>query len=596
MATTGQPQEPDSGASSSAFGAAAFVPGHEAVIDRRMTQLSALHQLGQMASHSNDVDEICRYALDAVGLALGPDRCAVLLTDDDGPPRFRAWNGLSQEYRTALERWEEVAGRGYFEHRNVVLNAASDELPGPVREIIMREGIASGARHLIAHEGRLIGRLMLYWNHATVPDENDARVAQTIASNIAVVIDRVRRENELRRYAASLSRACEELVVAKEAAEAAAQAKTEFLATMSHEIRTPMNGVLGFAHLLAGTPLNEEQRDYVATIRSSGQALLSLIDDILDFSKIEAGGMTLECNPFDLERALREVVELLGPQAGRRGISLEFQRQDNVPVVLLGDAGRVRQVVTNLVGNAIKFTERGRVIVRMSRDAGAGTARVDVVDTGIGIPADKLGGLFRQFAQVDASTTRRFGGTGLGLAISKQMVELMDGSIGVRSVPGEGSTFWFTLPASADAPALAAPEAPVQPAAATLQLQRDGMPLRVLVAEDNAVNQKLARRLLELAGCEVDIANNGREAVAMSECGTYHLVIMDCHMPEMDGFEATRAIRERHPRGAGLPIIALTASALPSDRDECLAAGMDDFLTKPIVPERLHHCLERWAA
>jgi PAS domain S-box-containing protein len=691
---------------------------HERAIERRMTQLAALQQLGQMAASATDVDEICRFALDAVEIALGPDRSAVVLTDNSGQPRYRAWRGLSEAYRAGLEEWESRNGTSYLEHREAVADTSRDELPEDMRRLALREGIGAGARHVIVHEGRLIGRLMLYWNRPHTPDENDERVAQAMASHIAVVIDRVRREaeqrrlaravdattdsivltdsdgrilrvntaftnitgytpaealgntprllksgaqdvsfyrqmweaigagqnwsgrlvnrrkdgteyhaslaiapvfdeagvvagyvgverdvtedmqreEELRRNAASLATAYEELVATKEAAESAARAKAEFLATMSHEIRTPMNGVLGFTHLLGGTELTDEQRDYVNTIRSSGQSLLGLLNDILDFSKIEAGRMSLEHFPFELERALRDVLDLMRPQAAQRGIALRFERDESVPAVLLGDPGRVRQVATNLVGNAIKFTPSGQVVVRVRRDAATSGARVEVADSGIGIPAEKIGGLFQQFAQVDASTTRRFGGTGLGLAICKHLVELMGGAIGVESTLGRGSTFWFSLPLPLVTLSLGVDERAGDPAAAIPRLQRDGAPLRVLVAEDNTVNQKLARRLLEKAGCEVDVANNGVEAVAMAAGAAYHLVIMDCYMPEMDGFDATRAIRERRPRGTGLPIIALTASALESDQEACLSAGMDDFLTKPIVPEQLHRCLERWAA
>jgi PAS domain S-box-containing protein len=691
---------------------------HEGAVERRLTQLAALHQLGEMASLARDVDETCRYALDAVAIALGPDRSAVVLMDEAGRPRFRAWNGLSEAYRLGIEDWEARNGPGYLERRAAVRDAASDELPEEMRRVILAEGIVAGARHTIVHEGRLIGRLILYWNRPHTMDESDIRLAQTIAAHIAVVIDRVRREaeqrrlahavdataesivltdgdgrilrvntafttitgytaedalgrtprvlksgvqdgafydqmwgairagqnwsgrlvnrrkdgteyhaslaiapvfdeaarvagfvgverditddirreEELRRNAANLATAYEDLVLAKESAEAAARAKAEFLATMSHEIRTPMNGVLGFAHLLGETGLTDEQREYVNTIRSSGQSLLGLLNDILDFSKIEAGRMSLERVPFDLERTLRDVVGLLQPQAAERGISIDFEPGPDLPAILLGDPGRVRQVATNLVGNAVKFTPRGRVTVRTRREPEVSGLRVEVVDTGIGIPADKLGGLFQHFAQVDASTTRRFGGTGLGLAISKHLVELMDGTIGVESDEGRGSTFWFTLPLPLVTQSLAGGERANEPETPGLRLQRGGEPLRVLVAEDNTVNQKLARRLLEKAGCEVDVANNGGEAVEMVLRGTYHLVIMDCHMPEMDGFEATRAIRRRRPRDTGLPIIALTASALQSDHDACLAAGMDDFLSKPIVPETLHRCLERWAA
>jgi len=425
-------------------------------------------------------------------------------------------------------------------------------------------------------------------------------------------IDDQKRSEEL--LEAAVAQRTVALEEARARAEYAAQAKGDFLATMSHEIRTPMNGVLGMAHLMMDTPLNATQKGYLDTIQSSGQALLTIINDILDFSKIEAGKIDLYVEEFNVRSVVEECMDLVRPAAEQKQLRFSLEMAEQMPSRLIGDCGRIRQILLNLISNAVKFTAAGSVCVSVAREAGqANLLRFSVRDTGIGLSPQQVSNLFQAFTQADASTTRRFGGTGLGLSIAKRLVELMGGAIDVVSALGEGSTFWFTLPLKPGKDLTAGEARPE-----TNGTRKDmfaGSRARVLVADDVATNQMVVTGILRQLGLRSDSVSNGAEAIAAIKTLPYDLVLMDVHMPEMDGLEATRRIRagesdagkpsaasndpasgrdDRQGRHHRLPVIALTASAMPGDRQKFMEAGMDDYVSKPIMPAALVEILHKW--
>jgi PAS domain S-box-containing protein len=645
------------------------------------------------------------------------DQIPVTVSYIDAELRYRYINHAQEQWLGKTE--EEVVGR-------VVSEVVGPEVWSDI-EPRLRAALQGEEVHL--ERERMDRRGNPVWHSGrSVPDINDEGQIVGLYSVFFDITERAIAEQRLRQRE-------QELLVAKEAAENASRAKSEFLANMSHEIRTPMNGVLGMVELLLDTRLDDTQRRFAETIHRSGVTLLGVINDILDFSKIEAGKLELEAMTFDLHQAVGEVVELLAEHAHRKRLEFAYDLAEGTPVRVVGDPVRLRQVLTNLAGNAIKFTASGEVLIRVEAvvapAAPAKAAlRFSVTDTGVGIPETEQARLFQPFSQADGSTTRRFGGTGLGLAISKQLVEMMGGAIGVQSTPGQGSEFWFTLELPLGA-ADGEPAPPTQEGLAGLRVlvvddnatnrrilehyassagmavasAADGVealmalrraarqdrayhvaitdlhmpnmnglelaravkadpliagvklivlssvtstgdaaglraagavehlckpvhrvelyralgrvmnvsgavvePLtaggrygppqlsgRVLVVEDNPVNQEVAAAMLEDLGCTVLLASNGREALREIERERPDLVLMDCQMPEMDGFEATRSIRagEACAGGARLPIVALTANAMQSDRTRCLEAGMDDYLSKPFTREQLAEALER---
>lgn len=555
------------------------------MVFRQMLDMNENDQLLSKALHEIEVRKKIECALKesehlpASIFSFLPD--ATMVIDRDG--RVICWN-RSMERLTGVGA-EQMLGKGNYEY---ALPFYGDRRPILI-DIVLDSSLLN--RNILYNIKRQENGSFVA--DICIPNLRGNRVyVQAIASalynsdgSLCGAIESVRDISELKRTEM-------ELIKSKEKAEEATRAKSEFLANMSHEIRTPLNAIIGMTNLLMDENSGQSNREYIEIVRRSGDALLDIINNILDFTKIEAGMLELERQPFVLSECLEMAVDMVSVEAKRKDLPIECIIEDCVPTVVMGDPTRIRQILINLLNNAVKFTEKGKISVRVSgekNEEGLFEIHFAVKDTGIGIPEEKMGRLFQSFSQVDASMDRLYGGTGLGLAISKRLTELMGGKIWVESKAGKGSTFHVIIPVE---PTLCGP-IEIGRSASMVDVSTEARSnLKILLAEDNPINQIVAKKLLMKLGYSADVVSNGAEVLQALEGQHYDVILMDLQMPVMDGFKATKEICEKWPRNERPAIIAMTASALEGDREMCLAAGMDDYVSKPVKMEMLKAALE----
>jgi PAS domain S-box-containing protein len=515
--------------------------------------------------------------------------------------RRRIYEALQESEKRLHFLFEEIphiAVQGYNVNREAIFwNHASEELYGYSKKDVLGKKIEDLVFPLDQREERV--KAFDDWMKTGTAIPSGEMMKRTAdGRQVAVYSSRLATRNQRGEWEmyvidvdlSELKRASEELVTAKEYAERASRAKSEFLANMSHEIRTPMNGVMGMTTLLLDTELTADQRDSIQTIMESTKELMRIIDELLDISRIEAGEVRLHPEPFCMRETVEKVVLLFADRAGRKGINLSIAIHDGMPKQLLGDSGRVRQVLINLVGNALKFTHNGHIQIRMQaeRVGDGGNILADVKDTGIGMTPELQEHIFDKFTQGDTSSKRKYGGAGLGLAITRQLVGLMGGEISVSSEVDKGTTFRFNLKLGSMATDV--PVAVVVPALG----KPNQINAQILLVEDNLVNQKVATAMIKKTGCTVTVAPNGARALEQIALKQFDLIFMDCQMPIMDGFETTQAIRQMVGEIRDIPIVAMTAHALKEDRQKCLDAGMDDYLSKPVHMDSLVAVLQKY--